>query len=53
METGEDRRRYGTVTVSRAVARMAPQWTGRAACKEDKKKSTWPFGCRKEAVLAE
>lgn len=44
MDTGEERRRYGTVTVSRAVARMALQWKGRVACKEDTKKGTWPFG---------
>ena len=39
MKTGEERRRYGAVTVSRAVARMAPQWKGRAGC-EDTKKGT-------------
>lgn len=33
--------------MSRAVARMAPQWKGRAACKEDMKKSTWPLGVGK------
>lgn len=48
METGEERRRYGTVIVSRAVARMALQWKGRVACKEDTKKSTGPFRSGRE-----
>lgn len=31
------------MTVSKAVAKMALQWKGRAACEGDTGKGTWPF----------
>lgn len=34
--------------MSRAVARMALQWKGKVACKEDTKKGTWLFGAGEE-----
>lgn len=30
--------------MSKAVAKMALQWKGRAACEGDTGKGTWPFG---------